>query len=180
MRARPSAATVAAATLALTLGLVAAAFAWSEPPAGRDYRDPLALSSAGALRIADSRGGGAILRAPALAPGGSAAGKVTIHNRGAAARLLLSRRRLLEASVVGDDSLERALRLRIREITPGAHKLVYHGALATMPTLRLGPVAPGASRRYRFVASLPEPGLVDNRLMGARLRFDYRWQLRRQ
>jgi hypothetical protein len=180
MWVRPNAATTAAASLALTLGLIAAAVAWSDPEQRRDTGEGLTLSAAGALRIADSRGGGAILRAPALGPGASASGRVTIHNRGAAARLLLSRRRLLNTPGVGEDSLERALRLRVREITPGAHKLVYHGALATMPTLRLGPVAPGASRRYRFVASLPEPGLVDNSLMGARLRFDYRWQLRRQ
>lgn len=49
-----------------------------------------------------------------------------------------------------------------------------------MPTLRLGFLPSGAQRRYRFVARLPEPGFVDDGLMGARVRFDYRWQLRRQ
>jgi hypothetical protein len=49
-----------------------------------------------------------------------------------------------------------------------------------MRTLRLGLLATGAERRYRFVASLPEPGFVDNSLMGARVRFDYRWRLRGQ
>lgn len=37
-----------------------------------------------------------------------------------------------------------------------------------------------AAEEARFTASLSEPGLVDNSLMGSGVRFDYRWQLRRQ
>jgi len=47
-----------------------------------------------------------------------------------------------------------------------------------MPPLHLGLLPPGAKRRYRFVAVLPEPGFVDLALMGSRVRFDYRWQIR--
>jgi hypothetical protein len=57
---------------------------------------------------------------------------------------------------------------------------VYAGPLAAMPTLRLGLLPAGESRRYRFLAFLPEPALLDNSLMGSRLRFDYRWRLTRQ
>jgi hypothetical protein len=50
-------------------------------------------------------------------------------------------------------------------------------ALVTMPPLRLGLLPAGAKRRFRLVVRLPEPGRVDKALMGARLRFDYRWRL---
>jgi hypothetical protein len=180
MPARPGAATVAAAALSLTLALVAAALAWSQPRIGGGRPLGVSASSAGALRIADSRDEAAILEAPALRPGGSVAGSLTIENLGAPARLILSRRRLVETPDNGGASLADALRLRIHELTVGSQELVYHGSLAAMPTLFLGSLPGGARHRYRFVARLPEPGLVDNGLMGSRVRFDYRWQLRRQ
>jgi hypothetical protein len=169
-----------AAGLALTLALVAAAVAWSQPKRGTGQHAGLGGSATGALRIADSRGERAILRAPALAPGASAVGEVTIHNLGVDGRLVLSRSRLLETPGAGGAPLVPALRLRIRELAPGRRKLVYSGALATMPKLHLGSLPAGESRRYRFAARFLEPGLVDNSLMGARVRIDYRWHLRRQ
>jgi hypothetical protein len=180
MALRPAGATVVAAALTLTLALVAAALAWSEPRL-EDAR-PLGgeASATGALRIADSRGEAAILRAPALAPSGSVVGSLTIHNLGAAAHLTLSRSHLVETPGSGEGSLAEILRLRIRDLTAGSRALVYHGPLASMPALHLGQLPPGASRRYRFAAFWPELGLVDNSLMGSRVRFDYRWQLRRQ
>jgi hypothetical protein len=180
MPVRPGGRTVAAAGLALTLALVAAAFAWSQPRRGIDEHTGLGLSAAGALRIADSRDEAAILEAPALAPGGSAVGQVTIHNLGVDGRLVMSRPRLVEAPGAGGAALAPVLRLRIRNLAGDRGELVYAGALAAMPTLQLGPLPAGESRRYRFAARLPEPGLVDNGLMGARVRFDYRWRLRRR
>jgi hypothetical protein len=171
---------VVLASLALTLALAVTALAWSEGRAEPRHDAGLRLSAAGALRIGDSRGGGAILTAPALAPGSSVGGRVTIRNRGAAARLLLSRAHLLERPGADDASLARALRLRIHNVTPGSRTLVYHGALAAMPTLHLGLLSSGARRDYRFVVRLPETGFVENGLAGSRVRFDYRWQLRRQ
>lgn len=176
----PGRGTVAAAGLALTLALAAAALAWSQPRQGLGGRMPLGVSAEGAMRIADSRGGKAILEPSPLAPGAAAVGKVTIDNLGATGRLVLSRPRLVERPGAGGDALGPALRLRIRDLTPGREALVFSGALAAMPTLQLGSLPAGESRRYRFVAQLPEPGLVDNSLMGARIHFDYRWHLRRQ
>jgi hypothetical protein len=180
MPLRPGGGTVVAAGLTLTLALVAAALAWSQPRRGIGRHIELGLSTAGALRIADSRGEMAILDAPALAPGAAVAGKVTIHNRGADGRLVLSQPRLVGTPGAGGTALAPALRLRIRHLTADEGKIVYAGALASMPELRLGPLPAGKSRSYRFVARLPEPGLVDNDLMGARVRFDYRWHLRRR
>lgn len=179
MRARPGRATVVAAALAQTLVLVVAALAWSQPQLGDNRPLGVEAAAAGALRIADSRGEAAILEAPALRPGGRVAGSLTIENLGAPAGLELSRSHLTER-LGGGASLAGVLRLRIRDLTVGAGKLVYQGGLVAMPTLHLGSLATGEQRHYRLVARLPEPGLVDNRLMGSRVRFDYRWRLRRQ
>jgi len=178
MRARPSGATLVVAALALALALAVAALAWGERRQGGGGQEGLRLSAAGALRIADSRGEAAILSAPALAPGAAVGGKLTIRNRGAAARLLLSRRHLVEMPGAGGTHLTKALRLKIRDATPGMRKIVYSGPLATMPTLHLGLLPAGAWRRYRFLAKLPEPGSIDNSLAGSQLSFDYRWRLR--
>lgn len=180
MPVRPGGTTVVAAALALTLALMAAAIAWSQPRRGIGGRKPLGISADGAMRIADSRGERAILEAPALAPGGTAVGKVTIDNRGGDGRLVLSRTHLLETPGEGGTMLGSVLRLRIRDLTAGQEVIIYSGLLEAMPTLHLGPLPSGESRRYGFVARLPEPGFVDNSLMGARVRFDYRWHLRRQ
>jgi hypothetical protein len=179
MRGGPSQATIAAAGFVLALSLVATALAGSAPRRapvhGGDTR--ISAAAAGAMRIEDSRGGAAILRAPALAPGAHVIGKVAISNRGEAGHLVLSRRRLAERTGAGGASLGDALELTIRNVTTGARRLVYSGPLAAMPPLRLGLLPPGAKRRYRFVASLPEPGFVDLTLMGSQARFDYRWRL---
>lgn len=176
----PRRATVAAAALALVLALAAATLAWSQPQLGENRPLGVAASADGVLRIADSRGEKAILEAPALRPGGTVVGSLTIENLGASAKLTLSRRGLTERLGAGEASLAGALRLRIRDLTVGADRLVYRGTLVAMPALDLGSLPSGAERRYRFVARLPDPGFVDDGLMGARVRFDYRWQLRRQ
>jgi hypothetical protein len=180
MRARPGRETVVAAALAQMLVLVVAALAWSQPQLGDNRQLGVEASAAGALRIADSRGEAAILEAPALGPGGRVAGNVTIENLGAPAGLELSRTHLTERLGAGGASLAGALRLRIRDLTVDPGKLVYRGGLVAMPTLHLGSLATGEHRHYRLVARLPQPGPVDNGLMGARVRFDYRWHLRRQ
>lgn len=180
MRSGPSQATIAAAGFVLALSLMGTALAGWTPREGRVRGSDQRISAAatGAMRIDNSRGGGAILRAPALAPGHHAVGKVAIGNRGEAGYLVLSRQRLVARPGAGDALLGGALRLAIRNLTPGARTLVYSGRLAAMPPLRLGLLPAGATRRYRFVVSLPEPGFVDLSLMGSRVRFDYRWQVR--
>jgi hypothetical protein len=180
MRGGPSQATIAAAGFVLALSLVATALAGSMPRRAPVHGGDTRISAAatGAMRIENSRGGGAILRAPALAPGARVAGKVAIGNRGEAGYLVLSRRHLVGTPVAGGASLGDALKLTIRNVTTGAGTLVYSGPLAAMPPLRLGLLPPEAKRRYRFVASLPDPGFVDLALMGSQVRFDYRWQIK--
>jgi hypothetical protein len=181
MGPRPGGATVVAAALVLMLALAAAALAGPTP--GLEDRHPVDghAVTTGALRIADSRGGSAILSGRALGPGGSVVGVLTVENLGATAQLELSRRHLVETLAPGGEPLATALRLRVRDLSDGGGDgLVYHGSLAAMPKLRLGLLSADESRRYRFLAFLPEPGLLDNSLMGSRIRFDYRWHLTRQ
>jgi hypothetical protein len=180
MLVRPGGATVVAAAFLLTLALSVAALAASQPRLDGGRPAEVRASADGALRIADSRGEAAILKVPALAPGGTAVGGLTIQNLGPTARLVLSRSGLLETLGAGGASLADALRLRIRQVDGGNGRTVYAGLLAAMPRLRLGPLPADESRHYRFLAFLPEPGLLDNSLMGSRLRFDYRWHLTRQ
>lgn len=180
MRGGPSQATIAAAGFVLALSLVATALAGSMPRRAPVHGGDTRISAAatGAMRIENSRGEWAILTAPAMAPGARAAGKVTISNRGEAGYLVLSRRHLVGTPGAGGASLGDALELTIRNVTAGARPLVYSGPLTAMPPLRLGLLPPGATRRYRFVAVLPDPGFVDLSLMGSQVRFDYRWQLK--
>ena len=178
MRGGPTQATIAAAGFVLALSLVATALAGSTPRRGKAHGGNVRIAATGAMRIEDSRRGAAILKAPALAPGARAVGKVTIRNQGEPGYLVLSRRHLVGRPGAGGASLGDALRLTIRNVTAGGRALVYSGPLATMLPLHLGPLPAGARRRYRFVASLPEPGFVDLALMGSRVRFDYRWRLK--
>lgn len=177
MVAGPSRAAVVAAALTLALALATAALGQSERSAAGGHGGPLGISAAGAFRLEDSRGERAILTAPALAPGATVDGKVTIVNRGRAGRLVLSRRHLTEAPGAGGSSLAQALLLKIRDLSTAGQPIVYSGPLGAMPSLHLGRLPTGASRRYRFLARLPEPGFVDLGLMGAQARFDYFWRL---
>jgi hypothetical protein len=180
MRGGPSQATIAAAGFVLALSLVATALAGSMPRRAPVHGGDTRISAAatGAMRIEDSRGGGAILKAPALAPGARVAGKLTISNRGEVGYLVLSRRHLVGTPGAGGATLGDALKLTIRNVTAGAGGVVYSGPLAAMPPLHLGLLPPEAKRRYRFAVVLPEPGFVDLALMGSQVRFDYRWQLK--
>jgi hypothetical protein len=178
MRGGPSRATITAAGFVLALALVATALAGVGPRERRALGGEVEISAAGAMRIEDSRGERAILRVPALAPGARAVGKVAIRSHGDPAYLVLSRRRLVEAPGVGGATLGEALWLTIRDITAGARMVVYSGPLAAMPPLHLGLLPADTWRHFRFDARLPAPGFVDVGLMGAQVRFDYRWQLR--
>lgn len=177
MWGEPTRATLVAAWLVLALTLATAALARVQPEWAYGGRE-VAFATSGALRIEDSRRGAAVFDVAALAPGEAVVGRVTIANQGDPGYLVLSRQRTIERPGLGGLSLAQALRLTIRNLNPNTHPVVYSGALAAMPPLNLGPLGKTGERRYRFVAYLPEPGLPDNDLMGARVRFDFRWRIR--
>jgi hypothetical protein len=166
-----------AASLVVTLALAAAALAWAAGEPRRPGARALATAASGQMRVTTSRGGAAVLSAAALAPGGEVEGAVTIHNRGHTGSLLLRARNLSERPGPEGGSLGSALHLAVTDVTAGSEATVYSGPLTTMPTLRLGLLPGGTKRRYRFTASLPEPGIVDNALAAAAIDFDYSWKL---
>ena len=130
--------TILATTLVLALALATSALAWISPNPSQSRGGGLNVAAGGAMRIEDSRAGGAILRAPALAPGTPLVGKVTIRNQGDPGYLVLSRRRLAETPGAGAATLGDRLRLTVRSLAAGSRTLVYSGPLSAMPPLRLG------------------------------------------
>lgn len=176
--AAPGRATIAAACVAWALALATTAPAWMSPSPKQDDGGRLDISATGAMSIDNSRGEAAILKTPALAPGAAAVGKVAIRSHGKPGYLVLSRRHLVETPAADGAVLGGALRLTIREVGEAGEKVVYSGPLVAMPPLHLGLLHPTAKRRFRFVVRLPEPGRVDNALMGARVRLDYIWRIR--
>jgi hypothetical protein len=171
------AALAAYAVLILVMSVAAAGAMMRAREQGTEAGGLRVGGAAGALRIEDSRKGRAVLRASALAPGGSVAGAVTISSRGAAGRLVLAATGLVEAPGPGGGVLGRTLRLQVRELSRGSHRTFYAGPLAAMPKLHLGPLSAGSSRRFRFRATLPAKGLGES-LMGSAISFDYRWRLK--
>jgi hypothetical protein len=72
--------------------------------------------------------------------------------------------------------------MRIRDLSdPDQPRSVYDGALAPMPALQLGPLGPGQSRVFEFVAGLPDRGTPtgavagDNALQAAAVSVGYTW-----
>jgi hypothetical protein len=174
----PSRATILVACVAWLLALTTTALAWMSPDPKHDDGGKLEISATGAMSIDNSRAEAAILKVPALAPGAQAVGKVAIRSHGKPGYLVLSRRNLVETPAPSGDRLGGSLRLRIQSISAESKTVVYSGPLVAMPPLRLGRLPAAAKRRFRFVVRFPEPGRVDNALMGARVRLDYRWQIK--
>ena len=111
-------------------------------------------TASGALSLSNSREGAAIFTASNLAPGHSTEGTVMIANTGSAAgSLTLSSAELSDSPGTYGGTLSEVLDLQIAETGSGTE--VYSGTLDSMPEQKLGPLAPGDSRTYRFSISLP-------------------------
>jgi hypothetical protein len=111
--------------------------------------------TSGALSLSNSKEGEAIFTASNLAPGHATEGTVTIANTGSAAgSLALSASELSDSPGTYGGNLSEVLDLQIAEAGSGTE--VYSGPLDSMPEQKLSPLAPGDSRTYRFLVSLPE------------------------
>ncbi len=133
---------------------------------------PAKLRAEGAVAITDSRGGGAIFTAPALGPGGSTRGRVSIRNTGSLpAGIALSQTGLEDVPGPSGGRLSDGLRLTVRDLSAG--QTVYSGPLSTMPSRDAGFLLPGWSRVYELTASLPRS--AGNAFQGATARVRYRW-----
>jgi pyruvate dehydrogenase E2 component (dihydrolipoamide acetyltransferase) len=168
---------VATATLAL---MTAAWAATGEGPLGAAHRsEPLAVAAAatGPL-VANDHDGAAILSAPAMAPGSTATGEVTVSNAGDAAGAFS-----LAASAPADaggpaGGLSAILDLRVSDVTAGATPAtLYTGTLAAFRGLDLGTLDAGAARRYRFEVGYPSgrSAAMDDPYQGASTSLGLSW-----
>jgi Ca2+-binding RTX toxin-like protein len=141
-------------------------------------------AAAGSMALTDSKGEGAIFSLADFAPGVTGAGEVTIGNSGTAPGALT-----LASTGLSDDPgrygglLSQRLLLRVEDLSSGAAEEVYSGDLASMPELRLGTLADGKSRTYRFLVTMLDGGapsspfVDDNVFQQASTGIGYEWTL---
>src|SRR5919199_5457244 len=173
-------ATLAPSVATATLALMTAAWAATGdgPLAVRERAEPLAVAAAatGPL-VADDHDGVAILTAPAMAPGATETGEVTISNAGDAAGEFM-----LAASAPADaggpaGGLSAILRLRVSDVTSGTPVALYTGPLAAFRGAALGTLDAGAARRYRFEVTYPagRTAAMDDPYQGASTSLALSW-----
>ena len=173
-------ATLAPSVATATLALMTAAWAATAdgPLAVGERTEPLAVAAAatGPL-VANDHDGVAILTAPAMAPGATATGEVTISNAGDAAGAFS-----LAASAPADAGgpvgrLSAILVLRVSDVTGSTPVAVYAGSLAAFRGAALGTLAAGAARRYRFEVSYPagRTAAMDDPYQGASTSLALSW-----
>jgi hypothetical protein len=138
-----------------------------------------ATAASGSFELTNSGDGEPIFSAANIAPGGSAAGTVTIEATGSgAAAIVLRRGDVLDTPGLGGGVLSERLRLSVVDITaPTAPRTVYTGPLASMPEQRTGELEPGEARTFEFTATLPDGGepAIQNAVQGASTTVAYTW-----
>jgi hypothetical protein len=168
---------VATATFALMTAAWAAAGDVPLAPGARTA-EPLAVAAAatGPL-VADDHDGSAVLTAPALAPGATAAGQVTISNAGdAAGRFSVAAGAPADAGGPAG-GLSSLLDLTVSDATGATPVVLYAGKLAGFRGLALGTFAPGGARRYRFEVAYPagRTAAMDDPYQGASTSLGLSW-----
>jgi len=145
---------------------------------GARTAQPLAVAAAatGPL-VADDHEGVAILTAPAMAPGATAAGQVTISNAGdAAGRFSVAAGAPADAGGPAG-GLSSVLDLTVSDATGATPVVLYAGKLAGFRGLALGTFAPGGARRYRFEVAYPagRTAAMDDPYQGASTSLGLSW-----
>jgi hypothetical protein len=149
----------------LLFNLLAAAGVIAVLLSGRGEPPAFALTSAnGALSLANSKEGTAILSGKGLRPGARVSGSVTIANTGAGTALALEVTPESETPGRGGDRLWQRLQIKVGGL--------YQGRLADMGRLHLGELPAGSERAYAIEVSLPGGG---NALQNARLSVRFTW-----
>jgi Ca2+-binding RTX toxin-like protein len=173
-------AVVAALGLLVAAATLYAATGWR--PAAEVPR--VQAATAGSMALTDSKGEGAIFSLADIAPGVTGAGEVTIGNSGTApGALTLASTGLSDEPGRYGGLLSQRLELRVDDLSSGAAREVYSGALASMPELQLGTLAAGESRTYRFLVTMLDGGapsspfVDDNLYQQADTGIGYRWTL---
>jgi len=155
---------VAAAVLAAALPLAFGSWARG---AGVD---PVQVFASGPLIVADASGG-ARLSVSDIVPGESRSAIVRVSNEGAEAGAFSLSSSLVDRPGPGGAPLSGALILRIE--AAGSGSPLYSGPIGAMPRLRLGAIAPGAARAYRFTVTLPVA--TGNEVAASRLGASFAW-----
>jgi hypothetical protein len=137
--------------------MTAAWAATGDVPLARSERTPARVVAAAATGplVVNDHDGVAVLTAPAMAPGATAAGDVTISNAGDAAGQFS-----LAAGTPADTGgpaggLSSVLDLTVSDVTGSAPVVLYAGTLAGFRGLGLGTFAAGGAHRYRFALTYP-------------------------
>lgn len=156
--------------------LIALTFAIAPP--GRGHPDLELSSTAGALSLSNSKGGGAIFSASNMGPGGVTSGSITISNTGELpGAVTLSDSNLVDTPGTGGGLLSRRLELMVIGDTDRAlGRVLYLGKLGALPNVPLGVLEPGQRRDYRFVVEFPQgTPAADNFLANASVEVEYVW-----
>ncbi len=166
-----------AASLLVFLALTGSATAAMLGGGGSPGAEASAVAAEGGFSFINSRDGMPIFTAGGIGPGDSVGGTVEIANTGTEpADLTLAQHDLTDVPGAGGGSLSGQLTLRITDVTASAGPVaVYSGPLTAMTNQAAGLVAPGRSRDYKFVATLPESGTPQNDLQGASTSVTYSW-----
>jgi hypothetical protein len=176
----------ATATLLVTFGMAIGAIglAVAAPGGGHELARAEVQAASGAVQIANSRSGQAVLTAGGVRPGESVAGTVTIGNdsdvRG---RFAVAVTGVQETAGVHGGLLSTRARLTVLDVTdPQDPETVYEGLAGGLGEVDLGKFDPDEEREYRVEVTLPDGGIPgsgttgDNRYQGATLSLGLEWR----
>lgn len=176
----------ATATLLVTLATAIAAIglAIAAPGGGHDMAHARVAAASGAVQIANSHAGQALLSAGGMRPGATSTGTVTIGNAGSAgARFSVTGTGFQETPGAHGGLLSERARLVVLDVTdPDDHAEVYSGTPQGLAATDLGAFAPGEERDYEVRIMLPDGGAPgsgttgDNRYQGAALSLGLEWR----
>jgi hypothetical protein len=170
---RPAATLIISLAMALgAIGLAVAAPGGSRRPASADVQN-----ASGAIAIANSRAGRALLDVEQLRPGDAAQGSVTIGNAGdVPGTFAVDLSGMQDVPGAYGGRVSNRLQLTLVDVTHA--RVLYAGTPAAFRQLDLGRFAAHESREYLLAATLPDGGLdgSDNAYQGARLSLGLVWR----
>ena len=140
--------------------------------------------ASGDFSVANSKNGQAIFRAQGLAPGGTVSGTVELTNSGRLpGELGIEQADIRDRPGRNGGLLSQAVELAVQDVSNPADAItMFAGRLGELHERRLGAIAPGQVRRYRFTATLPDRGAPpsfstgDNAYIGSALTVRYTWR----
>lgn len=158
--------TTVVVSLAMALGAIGLAVA--APGAGGELARAEVHAASGAVTMSNPKAGQALFSASGIRPGDSVAGEVTIGNDGDhPGRFAV---RVIDVVDSGAGKLSERVELTLFDDDDELHAATP----ADFGELDLGVIAPGQSRDYRFVATLP--GSAGNSFQGSGLSLGFEWQ----